>query len=214
MKGAVPNPATPRVLRPVETITDRAKRYRANANPPAGPNRCAFCAAARPRDIDHIDGDENNGDRSNLQRLCRSCNTRKAITQKRAGAGRRTRQFNPEPARRKNAIVPSFTEYVEAVLILRGDRRGNVQRAAKVLQAIPESKRWEYIERIREAGKVNPEHIPTFAQYGFATTIHDKKTHAHDEGGAIIHATPKRIRSLYAREIARRKRERRQEVPF
>lgn len=43
---------------------------------------------------------------------------------------------------------------------------------------------------------------PTFEQYAWAVSNHDSKTHAHDEGGAIIHATPKHKRIEYARRIA------------
>jgi hypothetical protein len=48
--------------------------------------------------------------------------------------------------------------------------------------------------------------VPTYGQYGYAVSIHDKKSHAHDEGGAIIHATPKALRRQYAREMASTKR--------
>lgn len=60
--------------------------------------------------------------------------------------------------------------------------------------------------------------IPTFAQYAWAVSVHDKKTHAHDEGGAIIHATPRAKRIEYAQMIAAgrsaKRRKAREEVPF
>ena len=56
--------------------------------------------------------------------------------------------------------------------------------------------------------------VPSFAQYCWAVTHHDKATKAHDEGGAIIHATPKSKRIEYARRIADIKRSRRSQVPF
>jgi hypothetical protein len=41
---------------------------------------------------------------------------------------------------------------------------------------------------------------PTFQQYAWAVANHSRT--AHDEGGAIIHATPKRLRVEYAQRIA------------
>ena len=46
---------------------------------------------------------------------------------------------------------------------------------------------------------------PTFEQYLWAVTHHARE--AHDEGGAVIHATPKSKRIDYARRIAGLKRE-------
>lgn len=54
--------------------------------------------------------------------------------------------------------------------------------------------------------------IPTFQQYVWAVTHHSRG--GHDEGGAIIHATPRDKRIEYARRIADIKRSRREEVPF
>jgi len=54
--------------------------------------------------------------------------------------------------------------------------------------------------------------VPMFAQYAWAVTHHSRG--AHDEGGAVIHATPKSKRIEYARRIAEIKRVRRGEVPF
>jgi hypothetical protein len=52
--------------------------------------------------------------------------------------------------------------------------------------------------------------VPTYQQYAWAVSNHSRG--AHDEGGAIIHATPKKKRIEYARQIAakagRTKRER------
>lgn len=205
MRHAVPNPATPRQLRPVALISDRAKRYRANANPPAGPHRCAFCSGGKVKlDIDHIDGDEANGAQNNLQYLCRSCNTRKGITQARAGAGRRTRQYNPQRA-------TTFRQYVDAVRILRGDATGDAHKAAAVLQGTTQAKREAFGRLIAAARNPQP-HTPTYAQYAYAVSIHRRG--AHDEGGAIIHATPKATRSRYARQIAAGKKRKQSDVPF
>jgi hypothetical protein len=60
----------------------------------------------------------------------------------------------------------------------------------------------------------NPERkgVPTFEQYLWAVKHHSKR--AHDEGGAVIHATPKHKRIEYARRIASFKASQREDVPF
>jgi 5-methylcytosine-specific restriction endonuclease McrA len=207
---SIPNPSSPRDLRPVQLITDRAKRYRANRNPPPGPRVCGFCSAPRARDIDHIDGDEANGAPRNLMYLCRTCNARKANVQAAAGEGTRTRQYNP-------TRPPTFRQYVDAVLTLRGDQPGDPRHAAQVLQATDDSHRATYRDRIRQARNPKP-HTPTFQEYAYAVAIHSGRTWIkgqgftpgnHDEGGAIIHATPKHLREKYARQIASEKRRKR-----
>jgi hypothetical protein len=54
--------------------------------------------------------------------------------------------------------------------------------------------------------------VPTFQQYAWAVSNHSRG--AHDEGGAIIHATPKSKRIEYARRIASTRAERYDAVPF
>jgi hypothetical protein len=54
--------------------------------------------------------------------------------------------------------------------------------------------------------------IPTFQQYAWAVAHHERG--AHDEGGAVIHATPRYKRIEYARRIAETRNERRDSVPF
>ena len=201
MSQAVPNPATPRQLRPVHLITDRAKRYRATQNPPEGPKACAFCSKGGRLDVDHIDGDEANGNRRNLMYLCRSCNVRKGIVQAKAGEGKRTQQYNPQQP-------PTFRRYVDAVRTLRGDRPGDVAKAAKVMQGTPPAIRAGFVDRIRAARNPQPS-TPTFQQYAYAVAIHQRGS--HDEGGKIIHATPPAIRSKYAKQFSRG---RRSQVPF
>jgi hypothetical protein len=58
----------------------------------------------------------------------------------------------------------------------------------------------------------NPGTVPSFEQYCWAVSNH--KRESHDEGGSIIHATPKRKRIEYARRIAELKGGRRDQVPF
>jgi len=54
--------------------------------------------------------------------------------------------------------------------------------------------------------------VPTFQQYIWAVTHHSRGD--HDEGGAVIHATPRSKRIEYARRIAEIKRSRLIDVPF
>jgi len=144
--------------KPVELITDRAKRYRANHPDckPQGAKVCSFCGSTRNVEVHHLDGNEDNSAPRNLAWACRACNTKIGVAHKKAGKGKRTRQFNP------SGPIPTYGQYLRAVsLYVRG---------------------------------------------------------AHDEGGAIIHATPPAKRSEYARMIAAEKRKRgthrRSEIPF
>ncbi len=92
----VPNPAKPGGRRAVALgITDRALRYRAVRNAPPNPRRCHYCGSRQNVEVEHVDGHEENIWPHNLSWACRSCNTRKGVTFRNAGIGRRTRQFNP-----------------------------------------------------------------------------------------------------------------------
>jgi len=88
-------------------VTDRALRYRANqpACKPAGPRRCAECGARSQLMVDHADGHEENGRRSNLRWLCRSCNTRLGAMMAKTGKGRRTKQYNPATLKKVSFTV-------------------------------------------------------------------------------------------------------------
>lgn len=221
-------------MKPAAEITDRAKRYRANASPPPGPRRCNFCASRRNVDIDHITGDETDDTPDNLMFLCRGCNTLKGITQARNRIGTRTRQYNP-------ARAPTFSEFKNAAAVLLGTARGSVAQATAAIRATAAATRAKYAARIAQAnpfksdaqrrkffamaarGEIsratlekfrqgNPA-APTFAQYAFAVA-QQAHSGSHGEFGAIIHATPKTKRREYAERIADIKRERRGSVPF
>lgn len=184
------------VQRAMNPITDRAKRYRANRNPPPGRKICTFCARRENVDIDHVNGDEGDDSPENKMFLCRPCNTQKGIVQARNRIGVRTRQFNPWK-------VPTFAEFKHSAAVLLGVAPGDVGEATERVRATPPEKRAAFAEKLA----ANPE-PPTYAQYAHAVSIHDKKHHAHDEGGAIIHATPPALRSKYARQIASKKKKR------
>lgn len=104
--------------------TDRAKRYAANRTVTDDKKGgCLFCHSKKFLTVDHLDGDEDNGESSNLAWLCKSCNTRKGAAFRKAGIGRPTNQYNPylglSPAERKNFSqldfgFPPRREYDEA----------------------------------------------------------------------------------------------------
>lgn len=212
-------------------LTDRAKRYRAQRNKPAGPKLCAFCARRRNIDVDHIDGDETDSSPENLMYLCRPCNTTKGIVQARNRIGIRTRQYNPARV--------TFAQWKRAARVLLG-APGSAADATAVIKATTPDQRAKFAAEIaadnpfkseaqrrkffamaargeisrktlKEFESRNPAAIPTFAQYAHGVSVHRRGR--KDEGGAIIHATPPAVRSKYAREIARRKRQR-GEIPF
>jgi hypothetical protein len=134
------NPAT-RALRPVELITDRAKRYRAQKNV-TGPRRCVICNGTRNLDVMHLDGNESHGEPENLAHGCRSCNTKLAHAFKRIGAGVPTRQYNPE-----RGGVPTFEQYVYAVTY---HAKGAHDGDGAIIHATPRHKRIEYARRIAD----------------------------------------------------------------
>jgi len=209
-------------------ITDRAKRYRAQKNVPAGKNRCTFCASGSNTVIDHVNGNESDGKPENLMRLCKSCNTRKGLTQARHRVGIRTRQYNP-------ARIPTFRQFHQAASVLLGVIPGNVAQATQTVLQTPPETRERYADKIEAVnpfksdaqrrkffamaarGEIAPAVLkkfmqhnpaaPTFAQYAHGVSIHQRGT--HDEGGVIIHATPPELRKTYARKIAQIKQERR-----
>jgi hypothetical protein len=78
-----------------ENLTDRAQRYRANAEPPDGPKVCLFCGTRSKLMVGHLNGRDSDNTPDNLHWTCRSCNTLHANALKRARMGKRTAQFNP-----------------------------------------------------------------------------------------------------------------------
>ena len=120
-------------------ITDRAKRYRANAPEccPPLPRRCAVCRSTRFVVVDHIDGDESNGEPENLRWLCKSCNTKLGIAMARAGIGKRTRQYNP--------AARTLAQYTEAVI---QHTRGQYDAGGEIIHATPKEARQRFAAEI------------------------------------------------------------------
>lgn len=134
---------------PDSQITDRAKRYRANRADATPKKHCFSCGAKNPRDRAHIDGNESNNHPSNLAPQCRSCNVRMANTLHRAGIGQKTRQYNP-----RNPKRPSIGAYVHSIQVLRGEEKGNVQSAIKLIHDTPPGVRHEYGKKLWEFRKL------------------------------------------------------------
>jgi len=126
-------------------VTDRAKRYRANQPGclPAGLKKCKLCGSARFLTVDHADGDESNGAKSNLRWLCKSCNTKLGIRDAKEGRGRRTAQYNPKGAR-------SFDQWSEAISTLAGEGLGTmtVEQARQIVRETSKRKRSEFNEDV------------------------------------------------------------------
>lgn len=96
-------------------LTDRAHRYRANAEPPEGPKVCAFCGSKTKIMVGHLDGHEAHNEPENLVWTCRSCNSFHANALKRARMGKRTAQFNPS----KSGGASNLGEWAQAVGAIR-----------------------------------------------------------------------------------------------
>ena len=161
-------------------LTDRAQRYRANAEPPEGPKRCFMCGT---RAIDasgdsrlmvgHLDGHESHNEPENLVWTCRSCNTLHANALKRARMGRRTAQFNPT----KSGGAFNVGEWANAVGAIRAKRypenRGregalgaastmSVSDAVAMIRATPQHKRQQFAAALgkHKAGRRGASDIP------------------------------------------------------
>lgn len=105
-----------------------------------------------------------------------------------------------------------YPQYKVAVQVLRGEipsSAATIRQAARVIRSTPVKQRMAYLAQAIE--KTNPAYgggVPTFAQYGWAVAQHCGGSNArhhcgdHDEGGAIIHATPPDVRREYADKIA------------
>ena len=142
----MPAPCGARWRKPSDEITDRAARYRANTREcrPLGSPICAFCGTVRTVEVHHLDGEERNTDPANLVWACRRCNTLIAFVMKRAGIGRRTRQFNPD-----SEGAQTLAQWVTAVLALHGKSDAmSLQDAITLVRATPADQRSRFAQSI------------------------------------------------------------------
>jgi len=129
-------------------LTDRAKRYRAQAAV-TGPHRCVICGmkgtpgrGPQGLDVMHLDGFEDHGGKENLAYGCRRCNAALSAAFKRIGAGKLTKQYNPSKGE------PTYEQYVWAVS---NHLLGAHDEGGKIIHATPRHKRIEYARRIWQA---------------------------------------------------------------
>ena len=139
---------------PVEVITDRAKRYRANADGwPPEPRECAYCGSRQNVGVHHVDHNESNNRKENRVWACKSCNGLLGMAAKRRGLGVRTRPVNPAAAKQKGA--QSFAQWASAVAAVDAERRGqgsfsflSADDARAIIHATPASKRREFQQEV------------------------------------------------------------------
>src|SRR3990172_11487374 len=134
-------------------VTDRRLRQRANECRPAG-EHCLWCGVPEKLMVAHIDGNESNGSPQNLGPTCRSCNVTIVHVMKRAGIGRRTRQYNPRGTGAQN-----LGQWMAAVMSMRGESdQMTVSDAVAIIHATPASNRSRFAREIwrlrREHGAV------------------------------------------------------------
>lgn len=103
--------------------------------------------------VGHLDGHEENEAPDNLTWTCRPCNSTAANTMRKAGKGRKTRQFNPS----KSGGASSLGEWMQAVGAItphvdRGDRglasTMSVSEAVAMIRATPHSRRSEFASKL------------------------------------------------------------------
>jgi hypothetical protein len=203
--------------KPVEYISDRAKRYRAHSPGcrPKGPKVCFQCGSRRNVVPDHKDSDESNGRRSNLRWACKSHNTILGKKMAREGRGVRTRQYNPghNPYRYIEAYGSGYSSKPRSGKYALWEKPETGGRARRVGTAQNQEEAYAFLEGapIRKKRIVlpaqrslfglgkNPGGATNLAQYVQAAMDHVRGS--HDAAGAILHATPKSKRREFAKEI-------------
>jgi hypothetical protein len=94
--------------------------------------------------VGHVDGEERNTHPHNLMWTCRSCNVRCGVTPKRAGLGRRTRQYNPEGEGAK-----TLAQWLTAVQAMKGNSgETTVGDAVAMIHATPADARSQFAKEI------------------------------------------------------------------
>lgn len=115
---------------------------------PPGERRCCLCGATRTVEVGHVDGDERNTARHNLVWTCRSCNVLSANTLRRAGLGRKTRQYNPGSARNPEG-AKTLAQWLTAVQSMKGaSSEMPVEAAVAMIHATPAERRSRFAKEI------------------------------------------------------------------
>jgi hypothetical protein len=132
-----------RFRKPVHSIANRAKRYRANhpAVRPPGPKRCSVANCQTPNRfvvVDHRDGDEANYSRRNLRWLCKSHNTKFGLRNVRQGKGQIVSGRNSVGAKSLGAYVAAALEH----------KRGAHDAGGKIIHETPVARRRAYAREI------------------------------------------------------------------
>lgn len=137
----------PAYNKPVEKITDRAKRYRAHHPDvvPNPPKQCGFCGSGRSVVPHHILGDESKISRDDLMWACKSCNTALGKRMKAAGVGKLTAQYNP--GKRRGGSAPGLKAYGDAIKVMRGQFEGDIAKAVATIRATPPAVRSAFTSR-------------------------------------------------------------------
>ncbi len=137
--------------------TDRAKRYAANrAVTDDKRSGCLFCCSKKNLTVDHLSGDESDGDPRNLAWLCKSCNTRKGAAFRKAGVGRPTNQYNPclglstEERRNYEQLGFSFPPRAEYDRARAADRKRKQREHAAVIARRREERKADRARRASE----------------------------------------------------------------
>lgn len=101
--------------------------------------------------VAHVDGDESDGSQRNLGLTCRSCNGKVAHVMKRAGIGRRTRQYNP-----RDEGAQTLAQWMAAVMSMKGESdQMPVDAAVELIHSTPASDRSRFA---REIWRLRREH--------------------------------------------------------
>ena len=113
--------------------------------------------------VGHINGDESDGSQRNLGPTCRSCNAKVAHVMKRAGIGRRTRQYNPHGG---SGGAQTLGQWLAAVLSMKGESdQMPVDAAVELIHQTPASARSSFareIWRLRRA--IGDKNIPFWCE--------------------------------------------------
>jgi len=153
----VHNPATG--LQPIELITDRAKRYRAQQANQQTERRCIYCGQEAGRlDVEHINGREADNAPENLAYACRPCNTAKGAHFAKHGIGEKTAQFNPTK-KGGAANLHEWEEAIGAIIPRKGAKYAGsnygagsglftTAEAVALIRATPAAKRSEFGSKI------------------------------------------------------------------